>query len=69
MMDRCYGTLVIKVGSHFVHLLNSELQGVWAQRWNAGRFIVFQIVILQHAYRVFVAQEIIQRIDKRLHEQ
>ena len=66
MPSRCYDAPSGKVGRRFVETLGEELKGVWDRRWNLGRFIVFQTVILQRSCHVTASQAILRRIENRL---
>ena len=49
---RYYDVLSGRVRWRFVYALAAEFVGVWERRWIVDRFIVFQMVILQHARHV-----------------
>ena len=66
MPSRRYDVPSGRVGSRFVGTLGEELKGGRDRRWNSGRFIVFQTVILQQARNVTASQAIQWRIGKRL---
>ena len=52
MPTRKYDVTSGRVGRLFVQAMAAELTGVWQRLWNAEVFIVFQMVILQHARNV-----------------
>ena len=66
MPSRRYDAPSGKVGRRFVGILGAEMKGVWDQRWNSERFIVFQTVILQRACHVTASHVIGRRIKKML---
>ena len=66
MPSRRYNSLGGKVGRHFVWALSTELQVVWAQKWNVDNLIVFKTVIIQHTYHTSGAQAIRLYIGKCL---
>ena len=54
------------VGRRFVDLLASELEGVKERTWNAERFLVFTMVVLQRTPAVKRATDIRARLQSRM---
>jgi hypothetical protein len=54
------------VGRRFVDMLAVLVEGIVSRKWNAEKFIVFQMVILQRSRDVTSAKGIKDRINKRL---
>jgi hypothetical protein len=54
------------VGRRFIDMLAVILEGLISRKWNAERFIVFQMVVLQRTRDVTRAADIKERITKRL---
>ena len=67
MPARRYNAPNRRVWRRFVHKLAAELTGFWQRCWNAERFIIFQMVILQHARNVTgsgaIQRSILCRLD------
>jgi hypothetical protein len=54
------------VGRHFNEMLTDLLVGIKAQKWNAERFIVFQIIILQRSQEVKKAKDVRRQLTWRM---
>ena len=63
---KAYDVLRGAVGRHFLLTLIDLLDGVRLRKWNAERFIVFQLVILQRTRAVNRAKDIKHRLSWRL---
>ena len=61
-----YDVLSRRFGHRFVKALATELTGVQQGRWNAERFIVFQMVTLQRVRHVTKSCDIRRNINQRL---
>jgi hypothetical protein len=54
------------VGCHFVHILTEELEGICCQKWNLERFLVFQMVVLQHSKEVKTSYAIRRQLTMQM---
>ena len=53
-------------GKRFVRMVASLLNGVKSRKWNAEKFIVFQMVVLQRTRDVKRSRDIRRRITRRM---
>ena len=54
------------MGKKFVSTLAAELDGIQGRKWNAGRVIIFKMVILRYFQHITGAKNIRARIDDQL---
>jgi hypothetical protein len=54
------------VGKRFIEMVSDSLEAILARKWNAEKFIVFSLVILQRSRNVRQSKDIRARISRRM---